>query len=560
MKFKFTLLLLFILHLSCRSQMNLSLSCMPGLKQTAYVYKDTCRNIDGRFQGCSPYFLIYPDAPCNKAQAEDLIQSLGIENYARDYSGTVCVMNPVNGKQYDDSEDFQAFVNFQNRLRVISNLKVIGIGNGATFVNRTVAKNAGAVAGIVSINGEPCDDISDAPSVPVFVAGRKSDEVASAYIKLNDAKALCRKEGLAFYANERDSLIQVVVDNHAPNNLREVFDKAWKHLLSKNYRYNNYKHTWYTGASFGQYGPYELEPYIILEDLGITRNIMIKDLTGSGDYLWYEYHPKTTMSAKEGSVPLLLLLHGNNNDPRTQAETSGFIELSAKENFMVAELEWQGNGFAPMGLDGIEQVVYHLLKSYPQLDASRIYVEGLSAGAATATGLGIRKSHLFAGIGAQSAGLTPNRYRFGYNEIALMNEARQKRGWVEMPYFSIAGTDDEVVPFINKENWRTNAFFCARQAYQTMNGMDVPVQPDFDKDSTFGIELSKRESLHTNKDISMETGILYKDSIPLIKLVAVNDYGHWNFKPGAQLMWDFFKHFSRDVNTKRLVYHEELSK
>ena len=76
-------------------------------------------------------------------------------------------------------------------------------------------------------------------------------------------------------------------------------------------------------------------------------------------------------------------------------------------------------------------------------------------------------------MGAQSAGLTPDRYMFGYSGEALMNEAVQKRGSVETAYFSVTGTDDEVVPFVNENNWRTNAFFCAWTAYQTMNGMEV---------------------------------------------------------------------------------------
>ena len=59
-------------------------------------------------------------------------------------------------------------------------------------------------------------------------------------------------------------------------------------------------------------------------------------------YLWYEYVPALMKDAPNHSIPLVILLHGHNNDPRTQAETSGFPELGAQEGFMVAELEWQG--------------------------------------------------------------------------------------------------------------------------------------------------------------------------------------------------------------------------
>lgn len=523
-----------------------------GLQSVAYFYKDTCKTVEGRFPGFSPFFLIYPDRPYDAEHAAELVKELGIDTYVRDYSGTVCVMNPIGG-QYDEEKDFEVYKSFLDKLRVISNLKVIGIGSGATFVNKVIAKNAGEIAGIVSIGGRASKTDVSAPPVPAFIVGSGSRQVAASYIRQNEAEMKYQADGLSFYANKQDTLQQVVVSRKKYVSLKNAFKEAWKYLLCKNYRFNNYQHTWYTGAAFNQYGTYELEPYIMPEDWKITRRTIVKDLLGTGDFLWYEFHPEATLEATKGSIPLLLLLHGNNNDPRTQAETSGFVELCREENFVVAELEWQGNGYAPMGLDGIEQVVYYLLRTYPQLDASRVYVEGLSAGAATATGLGIRKSHLFAAVGAQSAGLTPNRYLFGYNEEAIMNEALQKRGYVEMPYFSVTGTDDEVVPFVNQDNWRTNAFFCAWQAYQTMNGMEVVEQPDFSKDTTFGLALEERVTLSTNKRVTMETGVLRKGNVPLIKLVAINNYGHWNFKPDARMMWSFFKQFSRDRQTKKLL-------
>jgi hypothetical protein len=42
----------------------------------------------------------------------------------------------------------------------------------------------------------------------------------------------------------------------------------------------------------------------------------------------------------------------------------------------------------------------------------------------------------------------------------------------------------------------------------------------------------------------------------MIRLIAINNYGHWNFKPAARLIWDFFRHFSRDMETKKLNYTE----
>ena len=43
--------------------------------------------------------------------------------------------------------------------------------------------------------------------------------------------------------------------------------------------------------------------------------------------------------------------------------------------------------------------------------------------------------------------------------------------------------------------------------------------------------------------------------MPLIQANAIIDYGHWNFKPAADMMWEFFKLWSRDPKTKELKYH-----
>jgi hypothetical protein len=39
-------------------------------------------------------------------------------------------------------------------------------------------------------------------------------------------------------------------------------------------------------------------------------------------------------------------------------------------------------------------------------------------------------------------------------------------------------------------------------------------------------------------------------------MIALEPYGHWNYKGAAREMWEFFRHFSRDPKTKKLIYHE----
>ena len=524
-------------------------------RRAAMPFGAGATNFDGRSFNNAPTFFVYPDTKLDQAGADALVNELGLQPILENNFGSVVVINPV-GAKYDASADFDCFVKMFNKSRS-GNLKVIGFGEGATFVNQVIAlKAADHVAGIVTVGGKPAKLPKGFASygVPAFVAGKTAAKVAKEYEALNAACA------------PAEPLLQVVTS--AASEPGAVFAEAWEQVLSRNFRYNNYKHTHYEGGQFGQYGPYELEPYTDWERLGIER-IKVEQPMAFGPQgqqgpdvprqLWYEYWPK---ELKEGaaprSVPMVVLLHGNANDPRTQAETSGFLQVAGEERFFVVEMEWQGSrSFQAMGQDGVETVIYQLLARYPQLDPSRVYAEGLSAGSMTATALGIKKSHVFAAVGGHSGGLFGGMGAGPFPGFeAIWNEATQKRGAVETAYCSVFGTMDTTVPYMTPENWRGNSYLNAWNAYEQMNGMTVVRDMDFSVDPVFGQVLRDRESLKTAKGagIVMETGQLYKGETPLIRLVAVMDYGHWNFMPTARVMWDFFKHYRRDPETKKLVY------
>ena len=539
---------------------EVKLTEMKGLQQKAYMYREMGMGDltleTGHLNGFTPFYLVYPDKKVNESQAMDLIKELGIDQQLKQFGISFGVVNPV-GDTYNNEVDLKAFQTMVDSLHTFANLKIIGIGNGATFVNQTIANNAGEVAGIVSINGKPGKAAPNAAPVPAFIVGKNAANIAKAYIATNKAKLTAKEKQMQVYTNADEPLLRVVVSNTTTQTLGEIFQDAWETLLNKNYRFNNFRHTWYEGQKHGQYGTYELEPFLNLDELKVKRNIVVnEDRFGQTKTLWYEYIPEGVMSAEKGSVPLVLLLHGNNNDPRTQADTSGWIQLAAKEKIFVAELEWQGKpGYAAMGHDGIETTVMQLVQKYPQIDPSRIYTEGLSAGAMTSSALGVKKSHLFAAIGAMSGGLFPGGGVFGGD--AIYNEAVQKRGFVETAYVGVFGTDDAVIRYPKANDWKGNSVINAWKVYETMNGMDVVEDYDFGKYEAFGQAVQNPTTIKTSKGdgITMEIGYLNKGNVPLMKLVAVMHYGHWNFQPAAEQMWEHFKHFSRDMKTKKLVYH-----
>ena len=496
---------------------------------------------DSRSYNMAPVFFVYPDGRLDKAGAEKLVEDLGMADAAKGNHWSVFVVNPV-GEKYEAGKDFEAFKQLFNAQYTVTNLKVVGIGAGATFVNQVLAKDAGAIAGILTVGGKPAKEKSYPYPVPVMVAGKGAAKAAKPYQATNRP------------LEAAEPLLKTVVTTETA--LKPLFQKAWDEVFSRNYRFNNEGHTWYEGSKYGEFGVYELEPYMIPEHFGVERRIITQEHAGTKDWLWYEYFPEGTLDAPAKSVPLMVLLHGNTNDPRTQAETSGFIELAGEEKFVVAELEWQGSdAHGAMGHDGIESVIYQLLDKYPQLDPSRIYAEGLSAGSITSTALGIKKSHLFTAVGGHSGGIFAVA-RF-CEENALLDEATQKSGFVEMPYCSVLGSADKVVPFIAPDDYKGNGYLKAWNVYEKMNGVPVVSELNFNVDPVFGFALSNRQRIVTAKgnNITVETGEVLKGDIPVVKIIAVMNYGHWNFKPTARMMWDYFSQFSRDPQTKRLIYH-----
>ncbi|CZQ85419.1 esterase phb depolymerase [Trichococcus palustris] len=116
-------------------------------------------------------------------------------------------------------------------------------------------------------------------------------------------------------------------------------------------------------------------------------------------------------------------------------------------------------------------LIEDLKEKYPQIDPSKIYITGLSAGGSKATLLGIKHPHVFAAVAAVSS---PG--------VAL---------------------DDQ--------QWST---------------------------------LGNKQML--SRTASNEKGVM-------MKLVAVKDLAHWNYKPEAALIWDFFKNYEQDTENGELI-------
>ena len=401
--------------------------------------------------------------------------------------------------------------------------------------------------------------------MPVY-ASNTSDVAVEFYQNINDATKKSEKDNYVLYENE-DKPLQKVVVASKEETLKEAFNNAWESVLSRNYRQHNDIAEFYMLSARSATENYDLIEVPIFKELGITYNQEIdQNVTGmDGKYTWFEYVPNTVASSKENTVPLVVSLHGNQNDPRLQGDSTGWPELAAKENFIVVSPEWQEkevNFFKCDGLggDGVMNLVEDLKVKYPQIDPSRIYVTGLSIGGAESFLLGMKYSNIFAGVGVVSG---VNVFANEVIEIANNYTAG------EIPLLYLCGDHDffQMIPVDGSSEYGT-AFlfgnqvwdedenvhiFSSLQAYQKVNGLEVS-EMDMSANEYYGIALDDQKWT-TLGDKEMYTGTLSNENGVVMELAAIKDLAHWNYKPEAEYMWNFFKRYSRDVETGELIFN-----
>ena len=187
--------------------------------------------------------------------------------------------------------------------------------------------------------------------------------------------------------------------------LAQAFQNAWKTVFSKNYRlYMTQTESYSQGFDPNNHTePWELEPYVMYDELGVRYEAVTEDLPDMGLSLRYEYVPRKAADAAPKSVPLVIMMHGNGNDPRIQGESSGWVEVAAKHTLMLTSIEWQGRTvqettFAAIGEAGTMAILDRLLAKYPQIDPSRVYFTGLSAGAMNSFTYGLNNITRIAGV------------------------------------------------------------------------------------------------------------------------------------------------------------------
>ena len=76
---------------------------------------------------------------------------------------------------------------------------------------------------------------------------------------------------------------------------------------------------------------------------------------------------------------------------------------------------------------------------------------------------------------------------------------------------------------------------------------------DMSKNEYYGIGLDNQQWTKLG-DKDMYTGTLSNENGVVMELAAVKDLAHWNYKPEAEYIWNFFKNYERNIENGELIF------
>ena len=90
------------------------------------------------------------------------------------------------------------------------------------------------------------------------------------------------------------------------------------------------------------------------------------------------------------------------------------------------------------------------------------------------------------------------------------------------------------------------------QSYQKINGLEVQADYDMSVNEYYGVKGSEQKQIMLGEKEALETNIS-NDKGLVMRLTAIKNQAHWNYKPEAEYIWDFFKNFARNTETGELI-------
>ena len=551
---------------------------------TTYVYRSA--NLYGRTEAIrmNTNLLVYTDEAIeDKDSAFAYLEGLGLIDIINQATGSVVLVTPIDPAVGYGNADQMAYYLLQTAMFSSEYAEfayfggfgyryVIGIGAGATFINEYVASNVdfvGRNAAMLLVNGSMQSIRDVAACVPVYLVNPTAI-ARDHYCKANGTDAYKTIGALEVDFNQQLPVRQVMTLKADEVDLRQVIHDAYYNLFIRSMRIPCLLQGLHSGGTAYQGYNYDEAPYALCQrhpiidgktDEGIClferRGEQFKDIVfprnGIDEYIdtWYEFLPEEVLNntAPEHSVPLVLALHGNGDDPVQFVDNNGWLNMACENRFAIVAPYFQM--LFTMTLDRIPlckatcAVAHYMLDTYPALDPSRVYVAGYSMGGCATLHAAIEEPGLFAAAVPMSA--TPYN---GTEEQLAQFEA------LDLPFMFTNSTFDLGGAYNSPVSMYSSRVLSFINLFLEFN--EMPIIEKFDAEnyplSGFAGDLYVRKTL--NGEFVNHTWYLNnEDGIPMVAMSCTEGLVHMLYPEYGKLGWEFLKHYSRDPETKEIIYN-----
>jgi hypothetical protein len=556
-------------------------------KGTTYVYRSA--NLwSGRALRSNTNILVFSDKSfLDKDAALAYLKGLGLVDIIGQAVGSVVLVTPADPKAGFTAVDQKHYYALQTAMLSLGGtersnnvvttysdgayfggfgfLYVIGVDGGATFFNNYIASTfdyASRIAGVLLINSK-MDEVRKVASVLPAYLVNATEAVEAKYKAANETDAVKGDAKTTTCFNQARPLQQVIVSKEANPNAAAIIKRAYDETFSRAMRIPVVKQglnsagTPYQGYNFDQ-APYSLA----------ARNVVVNGVapdgisvfphqedrfssikTGAGEYLqtWYEYVPSEVLQGKAaaGSVPLVIALHGGGDDPQAFVEEAGWLEQVRQKRFIIVAPEHQSlSSDQPVLGESLAALAAYMMKTYPAIDASRVYASGYSMGGGATLVIATSRPRMLAAVVDMAGAM----FTFTDKMEAQFKET-------DLPFMYLTSAYDVAANINSEDGSLSNNSQVLLNKFLLFNGMSQ-LRYDFRAHPKCGFQADAwSETLLNNEHKNFAWYLNNKQGVPMVALNYTADLIHALYPEYARMAWDYLIQFSRDQKTGAVQYN-----
>ncbi len=535
----------------------------------------------------------------DKDSAFSYLKELGVIDIIDQAIGSVILVTPANGESFGQA-DQQNYYALQSAIfsqkaggtdadgnRVVYSdgeyygcwcyYYAIGIDGGATFLNNYIASTydfVSRIAGMLLLNGNMDYVRNVAALVPAYLVNADEDTIDK-YVRANGAEAYFGTPAQDIFYNQALPLQKVVVAKDGSQDAAAYIADAYYNYFIKAMRIPVVTAGLHSAATPYQGVGSDQAPYALCE-----RNAIIGDTTQDGIHLirvedeetfadmkmqngkymnlWYEYLPEEALfgTAPAHSIPLILANHGGGDDARVFVDEIGLLALAGRERIAIVAPDetdiWQetvdGQSVNGVCCEALPALAEYMLDKYPALDPSRVYTMGYSmGGGATLKALNGKPS-----VFATGACMAASSY------VADEEQAKAYET-LDLPIMFTTSAFDFVLvnTFVSDERHIASGIEKQIRVFCEHNEITPKFESfDYDAYPIIGIETDGYRRTVVNGEHVNHTWYINNDAgVPMIAVNVTEDLAHALYPEYANIVWDYFKHFSRDPETLEVIYN-----